>query len=98
MDEFFKHENLGHPPSISDYGKLRKATNKDDFIECLPELPESEDPSQVIRYSLPPVDALIIDGPAMVQSHLPRVSKTFGDYCKNEIGEKIKGMAEKQKE
>ncbi len=34
LAEFFKHENHNYPPSISEYGKLRKI-NKSDFLKCL---------------------------------------------------------------
>ena len=37
---------------------------------------------------------MIVDGPGLVQSTLPKKSKTFGSYCNNEIGSKIKDMAE----
>ena len=73
---------------------MRKPGNKAKFIDCLPELPDSEDSSQNIRYSLPPVDGIVIDGPALVQSTQPRRSKTFGEYCTHEIGSRVKQMAQ----
>ena len=94
MDEFFRHENHNFPPSLSDHGKIRKPTSKSDFINCLPELVDESYHSSVIRYSRPEVDAIIVDGPALVQMNPPKTSSTFGDYCINEIASRIKGMAE----
>ena len=38
LDNFFAHENHAFPDSISEYGKLRKATSKSDFLQCMESL------------------------------------------------------------
>ena len=35
LDEFFKHENQGCPPSLSNLGKLRLPRKKSELVECL---------------------------------------------------------------
>ena len=35
LDNFFAHENHSFPVAISEYGKLRKSTNKSDYLDCL---------------------------------------------------------------
>ena len=88
MDDFFQHENHSYPPSLSDLGKIRKTPSKSDFLDCLP--PECKLSNE---YSRPAVDAIIVDGPGVVQKNPPRKSTTFGDYCRNEIGEKFRALA-----
>ena len=77
LDDFFQHENHSHPPSLSEYGKLRKS-NKSDFLKCL------EDHGGT-KIQFPEVTAEIIDGAAAVQMIKPEESKTFGQYCKEEF-------------
>ena len=38
MDEFFRHENQPHPPSLSQFGELRQGT-KSDLVHCFGEKP-----------------------------------------------------------
>ena len=38
LDNFFAHNNHAFPVSISEYGKLRKATSKSDFLQCMESL------------------------------------------------------------
>ena len=37
IEDFFAHENSKYPPSISEFGRLRKPKNKSDMLECLEE-------------------------------------------------------------
>ena len=86
LDNFFAHENHSFPVSISEYGNLRKCS-KSDFIACLTRIIEPE-------YEAPTVDALIIDGAAVIHTSYPESSiKTFGDYCDLQIPQKIKALA-----
>lgn len=64
LDDFFRHENVSYPPSLSDGGKLEPAESKSDILECL--LPRSKTPKDV-----PTVDAMIFDGPAIVHMLQP---------------------------
>ena len=58
LDDFFMHENHPYPPSLSDHGKLR-ANSKSDLVDCLEDFTTPvPDP--------PAVDAIILDGAAVV--------------------------------
>ena len=35
LDEFFKHENQGNPPSLADQGSLRLPSKTSELTECL---------------------------------------------------------------
>ncbi len=73
IGEFFKHENNSNPPSISQYGHLRKGT-KADLVKCLTvhcELPGTA----------PHVQAKLLDGPAVVQILHPKGCKSFEEYA-----------------
>ena len=74
MDEFFRHENQGTPPSLSDMGELRHGT-KSDLMSCLERL------STVSQNEMPDVDAKIVDGSVVVNMLQPKASSTFGDYA-----------------
>ena len=65
LDDFFKHENLAYPPSLSHGGKLR-VTSKSDLLSCLYTCAK---PSS----TAPNTDAMVIDGAALV--HLLPPSK-----------------------
>jgi len=83
VNEFFAHENNSCPPSISEFGKLRKARNKCDIVACL------EDCIPTLQQTLPAESAdsaLIIDGAALVHMLSPGPSKTFHDYCSVILG------------
>ena len=72
MEGFFGHENQSFPPSLSQYGKLRSGT-KSDLLSCL----EKNGQAQAQR---PSVEALLLDGAAIVNMLKPGVSKTFQEY------------------
>ena len=69
---FFGHENQSFPPSLTQYGKLRCGT-KSDLLSCL----EKNGPAQAQR---PSVEALLLDGAAIVNMLKPGASKTFQEY------------------
>ncbi len=60
LTDFFVHKNHAYPPSISEYGKLRKGT-KADFLACIEEKDNIAEENEVS------VSAKIISGAAMVQ-------------------------------
>lgn len=72
LEEFFCHENQSFPPSLSQFGKLRSGS-KSDLLSCL----EKVSPS---RAEIPSVDALLLDGAAIVNILKPGPSKTFEEY------------------
>ena len=77
MPQFFEHENHSYQPSISEYGKIRKAS-KSDFLSCLQEYGSS-------LFTSPAVTAKVIDGAAAVQCLKPSAAKTVGEYVSNEF-------------
>ena len=72
MEGFFVHENQRFPPSLFQYGKLRSGT-KSDLLSCL----EKNGPAQAQR---PSVEALLLDGTAIVNMLKPGASKIFQEY------------------
>jgi len=72
LDTFFAHENQSIPPSLSAYGKLRQSA-KSDLLHCL-ELEEKQ------LLHAPNVDAIFLDGAAVVQMLNPGGAKTFQEY------------------
>ena len=68
MDEFFRHENQGTPPSLSDMGDLRYGT-KSGLMSCVESL------------DMPDQDAKIVDGSVVVNMLSPKASWTFSDYA-----------------
>ena len=59
LDNFFAHKNHALTVSLSRYGKLRTST-KSDFLSCLKSIDKQ-------TYIKPKIDAIIINGPALVQ-------------------------------
>ena len=75
LDEFFEHENQAYPPALSQNGKLRMAT-KSDLVGCLEELVSSQE-----KTTNPDVQAILLDGSAVVNMLRPGYAKTFSDYA-----------------
>jgi len=75
LDDFFKHENQGCPPSLSNLGKLRLPRKKSELAECLQNhtAPKSEIPTNI--------EVIIIDGAAIVNMVKPGTEKTFANYA-----------------
>ncbi|KAK3737278.1 hypothetical protein QZH41_007347 [Actinostola sp. cb2023] len=87
LDEFFKHENQGCPPSLSILGKLRLPHKKSELTECLQAhvQPETEMPHGI--------EVIIIDGAAAVNMIKPaETEKTFSDYATKSFLRYIKGQ------
>ncbi|MEW8543564.1 MAG: hypothetical protein AB2693_08500, partial [Candidatus Thiodiazotropha sp.] len=74
LDEFFRHENQGTPPALSDMGELRHGT-KSDLMGCV------ESVVTVPEKDMPEVDAKIVDGSVVVNMLAPKASSTFGEYA-----------------
>ena len=75
LDTFFEHENQAIPPALSQYGQIRQGTKSDllDILEKLCEVPATLEP--------PAIDAMIVDGAAIVNMLKPGSAKTFEDYA-----------------
>jgi hypothetical protein len=73
-DVFFSHENQSYPPSLSEFGNLRKGT-KSDLIKCL-DIPTENETQEGSHF-----DSAIFDGAVIV--HLLSVSAVtnFEDYA-----------------
>lgn len=87
LDEFFAHENQACPPSLSNMGKLRLGT-KSDLVSCLEDLvpTPTQNPMPVAQTAVPPddkpiVDAIILDGAAIVNMLKPGTARTFSEYA-----------------
>ena len=39
------------------------------------------------------MEMIVIDGVALVHMNFPKHNQTFGEYCKSELGEKLKRVA-----
>ena len=76
LAEFFSHENHSYPPSISEYGKLRKST-KADFVGIL------ESARETREVAPEDVTMKVFDGAAIVQMTRSSTVKTYGEYSKN---------------
>ena len=75
LDEFFSHENQPYPPSISKHGELRSC-NKSELLKSL------ETVHTTPLSNTPNVDALLIDGAALINMLKPNgACKTFSDYA-----------------
>ena len=84
---FFAHEDRAFPASLSEYGKLRGGT-KSDFLGCLQSI---EKPT----YIKPKIDAIVIDGPALVQMNHPESSLiTFGSSCEVQLVNKVNSFCQ----
>ena len=82
LDEFFAHENQACPPSLSNMGKLRIGT-KSDIVSCLEKLvpTSTRDSLPDVQPCTPIVDAVVLDGAAIVNMLKPGTARTFSDYA-----------------
>ena len=87
LDEFFAYENHAFPISISEYGKLRAAKNKSEFTQLLHKVFEPQ-------YEEPNVQMKVIDGTAFVNICRLRTSKTFREYCNDELVKVVYSFSE----
>ncbi|KAF2884048.1 hypothetical protein ILUMI_22166 [Ignelater luminosus] len=71
IKSFFAYENQPFPPSLSEVGRLRKPSNKQNVIACL-EFEESGDMSSFT--------AMILNGAAVVHLLEANKCKTFADF------------------
>lgn len=81
LNDFFKHENLSSPASLSENGKLYPSQKSDltHILEDKVTLPEEK----------PDAEVIIIDGSALVSSIHPKISKTFEEYATQEFVPKV---------
>ena len=72
LDEFFCYENQAYPPALTKMGEIR-STKKSDLVDCLLEGYE--------YHQTPEFDAVILDGPAIVNIIQPLKGQTFEEYA-----------------
>lgn len=71
LDEFFKHENSSSPPALSCHGHMRTG-QKSELINCI---------EVNTKLQRPLVDAVVLDGAAIVNMLTPGKCKTFKEYA-----------------
>ena len=75
LDDFFRHENQGCPPSLSSQGKLRLPKKKSELVDCLIAS------GTAVTTSMPTVNVTIIDGAVAVNMIRPSKEATFEEYA-----------------
>ena len=86
LDNLFEHEQHKYPPSLSEFGGIRSTINKSDFLTCLEKVRE-------LDMEPPYVQAHVIDDPGMVHANAPYASKTYDEYCLNELKKKVDSIS-----
>ena len=71
--EVFSHESSFYPPALTQKGQMYHGS-RSDIVHLL----EAECHGKTEQ--CPPVDAMVIDGPAMIHSLSPTTSVTIGEY------------------
>lgn len=89
LQEFFKHENQPSPASLSDNCKLHTCQKSQ-----LAEIPQAQ---VSMPDTEPRGDTVIIDGSALINALPPRTSKTFDDYAREDIIQKVESYCAKYK-
>ena len=72
LEAFFCHENQAFPPALSQFWELRTGT-KSELLPCLEKISS-------VQVERPSVEALLLDGAAIVNMLSPGPSKTFMEY------------------
>ena len=75
LDGFFSHENQSFPPALTQFGGLRSGT-KSDLLSCFEKIGP-------VQTEAPQVEALLMDGAAIVNMLTPGASRTFEEYSQN---------------
>ena len=84
MDEFFSHETLKCPPSLSKNGEMRSG-NKADLLKCLTNLSDREPKAEI-----PTVSAAILEGSVLVNMAKPAKDQSFQRYCSDVFCKQVK--------
>ena len=81
--QLLRPRKYAFPVSISEYGKIRKAISKSDFLQCMESLID-------VTHDAPDVSTKVIDGVAFVNMNRPKLSTTYWKYCEDELLSKLK--------
>ena len=74
FEDFFKHENQRSPPSLSQNGEIYQGSKSELLTKCL-------EPLSIVTDECPSVEAVIINGAALVNMFKPDTSRTFNEYA-----------------
>ena len=75
MNEFFSHETLKHPPSLSKCGQMRSG-NKSDLIGYIEEVPNVLPITEA-----PAVEAAVLEGSVLVNMVKAKKNQSFQKYA-----------------
>ena len=81
MDEFFCHETLSYPPSLSTSGSSRSG-EKSGMLSNLKGLVRSNTELEAY-HDIPIVDAIVVDGPVVVNQITPKKNQIFSKYAED---------------
>ena len=84
MNEFFSHETLKCPPSLSKNGELRSG-NKADLVKCIDLLPDGKPQNKI-----PSVPAAILEGSVLVNQTKPVKEQSFKKYCSDLFSKQVR--------
>ena len=84
LEAFFFYDNQSFPPALIQFGQLRSGT-KSDLLQCLEKI------SPAIA-EVPTVEALLLDGAAIVNLLKPGPSRTFQEYSQSVFLPYVKGQ------
>ena len=79
MNEFFSHDTLKHPPSLSKYGQMRSG-NKSDLIGCIEEVPNVLSRTEALA-----VEAAVLEGSVLVNMEKAKKNQSFQTYASDEF-------------
>ena len=83
MNEFFSHDTLKHPPSLSKYGQMRSG-NKSDLIGCIEEVPNVLSRTEALA-----VEAAVLEGSVLVNMEKAKKNQSFQTYASDEFKSRI---------
>ena len=84
MNEFFSHETLKCPPSLSKNGELRSG-NKADLVKCIDLLPNGKPQNEI-----PSVPAAVLEGSVLVNQTKPVKEQSFKKYCSDLFSKQVR--------
>lgn len=93
VTEFFKHENNRYPPSLSEFGSLRKPN--DDLVMCLLKPKKIDQPYRSQSDSPETASALIMNALSHIQMVFPATPMTVKDYSEQIFDKLIDKKREK---
>ena len=84
LEEFFSHETLQYPPSLSKCGEMRSG-NKSDLVKHI-------EPSAESGSTTPKVTAAVLEGSVLVNMTKPNKNQSFKNYCSDIFFPQVKKL------